>query len=149
MRNVPGQGRGLFATEEIRKGQQLLHIPDNLLLTAEKAAKECCFGSVLTDASLPDWTVLASYLVELWDQYKEGNGSSYWAQYIALLPEDTGCILEWTDKEVLPLFGESRQYQRSLYHDSPIYKDCVNFGHHVLRHQVSVHPSACICLVSR
>lgn len=100
MRNVPGQGRGLFATEEIRKGQQLLQIPDNLLLTAEKAAKECCFGSVLTGAGLPDWTVLASYLVELWDQHKQGNVSSYWAQYIALLPEDTGCILEWTDKEV-------------------------------------------------
>ena len=107
VRNVPGQGRGLFATEEIRKGQQLLQIPDNLLLTAEKAAKECCFGSVLTDAGLPDWTVLASYLVELWDQHKEGNASSYWAQYIALLPEDTGCILEWTDKEVLPLLGKS------------------------------------------
>ena len=100
VRNVPGQGRGLFATQEIRKGQQLLQIPDNMLLTAEKAAKERCFGSVLTDAGLPDWTVLASYLVELRDKYKEGNVSSYWAQYIALLPEDTGCILEWTDKEV-------------------------------------------------
>lgn len=103
MRNVPGQGRGLFATEGIRKGQQLLQIPDTLLLTADKAAKECCFGSVLTNAGLPDWTVLASYLVELWDQQKEGNASSYWAPYIALLPEDTGCILEWTDKEVPPL----------------------------------------------
>ncbi|KAL3156684.1 hypothetical protein ABBQ38_000961 [Trebouxia sp. C0009 RCD-2024] len=113
VRNVPGQGRGLFATEGIRKGQQLLQIPETLLLTAEKAARECCFGSVLTDAGLPDWTVLASYLVELWDQHKEGEASSYWAPYIALLPEDTGCILEWTDKEVQGLLQGSPLQQKA------------------------------------
>jgi len=26
--------------------------------------------------------------------------SSYWAEYVALLPDNTGCILEWTAKEV-------------------------------------------------
>ena len=101
VRNVPGQGRGLFATEGIRKGQQLLQIPDTLLLTADKAAQECCFGSVLTDAGVPSWTILASCLVELWDKHKQGDRSSFWAQYVALLPGDTGCILEWTDKEVI------------------------------------------------
>ena len=100
MQTVPGQGRGLFATQKIRKGQQLLQIPDSLLLTAEKAVAECCIGSLLKEANLPDWTVLATYLVELWDQHTQGQPSSYWAQYIALLPEDTGCILEWSSKEV-------------------------------------------------
>ena len=104
VRNVPGQGRGLFATDGIRKGQQLLQIPDTLLLTADKAAQECCFGSFLTDAGVPNWTVLASYLVELWDKHKQGDTSSFWAQYVALLPDDTGCILEWTDKEVRCIF---------------------------------------------
>lgn len=47
-----------------------------------------------------DWTVLATYLIELWDQQEQGHASSYWAEYIALLPESTGCILEWTAKEV-------------------------------------------------
>lgn len=100
MQTVPGQGRGLFATEKIRKGQQLLQIPDALLLTADKAAQECCIGSALKDAGMFDWTVLATYLVELWDQQQQGRASSYWAEYIALLPENTGCILEWTAKEV-------------------------------------------------
>lgn len=100
VRTVPGQGRGLFAVEKIRKGQQLLQIPDSLLLTADKAVSECCIGSALKDAGMFDWTVLATYLVELWDQWKQGQRSSYWAQYVALLPDSTGCILEWTDKEV-------------------------------------------------
>jgi len=100
VQTVPGQGRGLFATEKICKGQQLLQIPDALLLTADKAAEECCIGSALKDAGMFDWTVLATYLVELWDQQKQGHASSYWAEYVALLPDNTGCILEWTAKEV-------------------------------------------------
>lgn len=100
VRTVPGQGRGLFAVEKVRKGQQLLQIPDALLLTADKAASECCIGPALKGAGMFDWTVLATYLVELWDQWKQGQRSSYWAQYVALLPDNTGCILEWTDKEV-------------------------------------------------
>jgi len=56
--------------------------------------------SALKDAGMFDWTVLATYLIELWDQQEQGHASSYWAEYIALLPESTGCILEWTAKEV-------------------------------------------------
>jgi len=70
------------------------------LLTADKAAEECCIGSALKAAGMFDWTVLATYLIELWDQQEQGLASSYWAEYIALLPESTGCILEWTAKEV-------------------------------------------------
>ncbi len=109
VQTVPGQGRGLFAVEKIRKGQQLLQIPDSLLLTADKAASECCIGSALKEAELPDWTVLATYLVELWDQHQQGQLSSYWAQYIALLPETTGCILEWTEKEVCAFTSQTQK----------------------------------------
>lgn len=100
VQTVPGQGRGLSATQKIRKGQQLLQIPDELLLTVGKAASECCIGTALREAKVPDWTVLATYLIELWDKHKQGQQGNYWDPYIALLPEETGCILEWTDKEV-------------------------------------------------
>ncbi|KAL0017968.1 hypothetical protein WJX77_002537 [Trebouxia sp. C0004] len=114
VQKVPGQGRGLFATEKIRKGQQLLQIPDALLLTADKAAEECCIGSALKDAGMFDWTVLATYLVELRDQQEQSHASSYWAEYVALLPNNTGCILEWTAKEVHNLLAGSPLQKKAM-----------------------------------
>lgn len=96
---VPNQGRGFVARRQIRKGQQLLQIPETLLLTATKALEECALGQLLKDASLPDWTVMATYLVQLYCEQQQGK-SGYWGAYIAILPEKTGCILEWTQKEV-------------------------------------------------
>ena len=99
LRTVLNQGRGFVAKQQIRQGEQLLRIPESLLLTANKAAEECSFGQLLRDASLPDWSVLASYLVQLLDEQQQGQ-AGFWAPYIAILPERTGCILEWTPKEV-------------------------------------------------
>ncbi|KAL0034373.1 hypothetical protein WJX77_011688 [Trebouxia sp. C0004] len=89
-------------------------IPDALLLTADKAAQECCIGSALKDAGMFDWTVLATYLVELRDQQEQSPASSYWAEYVALLPNNTGCILEWTAKEVHNLLAGSPLQKKAM-----------------------------------
>ena len=88
-----------MAKQAIRKGEQLLQIPEALLLTADKAAQECVLGQQLKASKLPDWTVLATYLVQLLDEQQQGQ-HGFWAPHVAILPEQTGCILEWTPKEV-------------------------------------------------
>lgn len=105
LRDIPQQGRGFVAKQQIRKGEQLLQISESLLLTANKAAQECVLGQQLTDSDLPDWTVLATYLVQLLDEQQQGQ-QGHWAPYVAILPEQTGCILEWTPKEVWPLLHD-------------------------------------------
>lgn len=99
LQTVQNQGRGLFAQGSLRKGQELLQIPEALLLTAEKASKECRLGELLKHAELPDWTILATYLVQLLEENQQ-NSSGVWNPYMAMLPAQTGCILEWTAREV-------------------------------------------------
>lgn len=52
--------------------------------------------ALLQGAELPEWSVLALYLVHLRHQPPDGPR----APYVALLPDTTGCVLEWSEQEV-------------------------------------------------
>lgn len=92
------EGRGLVATQLVRRGEKLLSIPADLLLTADVALHKSAFGSRLESAGVPAWSALATFLAEIRRQ-PEMNGND-WATYVACLPSQTGCVLEWTPEEV-------------------------------------------------
>ncbi|GAQ86407.1 hypothetical protein KFL_002870110 [Klebsormidium nitens] len=91
-----GQGRGLVAVQGLRKGDTVLTVPSSFLFTADKAYETPDLGPLLHAANVPDWPALAIFLL-----YEKSKGpSSDWAAYIAALPRQTGCVLEWPEGQV-------------------------------------------------
>ncbi|PRW56824.1 ribulose-1,5 bisphosphate carboxylase oxygenase large subunit N- chloroplastic [Chlorella sorokiniana] len=98
---VPGAGRGLAATKPIAKGEALLRLPLELVLTPAAAQQRSCLRPLLEEAEaagrpLPAWSVLALFLAEA---HAAGATGDWWP-YLRLLPEQTGCVLEWSEAEV-------------------------------------------------
>ena len=56
------EGRGLVATDEVRRGESLLDIPETTLITVERAIAESKLGPA--HANLQEWSVLAAFLAE-------------------------------------------------------------------------------------
>lgn len=73
-------GRGMIANKEIKEGDELFHIPLEMLLTKDRAEKE--FGkNVITD-DLSEYIAIALLLIG-----EAGKGSqSFWKPYIDVLP---------------------------------------------------------------
>ena len=69
-----------------------------VLLTAEVARSEAKLGELLRKAGVPDWSALATLLVEV--RHDGSGSSSRWAPYVAVLPSTCGCVLEWPRNEV-------------------------------------------------
>lgn len=69
-----------------------------ILLTAEVARREAKLGQLLRKAGVPDWSALATLLVEV--RHDGSSSSSRWAPYVAVLPSTCGCVLEWPRNEV-------------------------------------------------
>ena len=61
---VPGSGRGLVASQAIGKGEAVLHIPPQLLLTPAVALQRSALLGLLEGRPLPAWSVLALWLAE-------------------------------------------------------------------------------------
>eukprot|EP00891_Asterochloris_glomerata_P000471 jgi/Astpho2/471/fgenesh1_pg.00011_%23_55_t len=91
------EGRGLVATERIRKGTHLLRVPEQLVLTPDAALQRSALHKELvhTDA----WTVLAVFLLEALGSRGEGSAGS-WLPYAQVLPERTNGVLEWPKLQV-------------------------------------------------
>ena len=98
---VPGSGRGLVASQAIGKGEALLHIPQQLLLTPAVAQQRSSLLGLLEGRPLPAWSVLALWLAEA----RAAGSAGVWWPYLQLLPQRTGCVLEWTPEEVEWLRG--------------------------------------------
>lgn len=100
---VPGAGRGLMASANIRKGDLLLAVPPQLLITPEAALQRSALRGLLEDRAqpLPAWSVLALWLVEA----RAAGDRDLWWPYLRLLPRRTGCVLEWSEEEVGWLAG--------------------------------------------
>ena len=98
---TPGSGRGLVAAQPIGKGESLLSIPQQLVLTPAAALEQSCLRPLLEEQPLPAWSVLALWLAE---QRAAGSAGGWWP-YVRLLPERTGCVLEWSEEEVEWLCG--------------------------------------------
>ncbi len=98
---VPGAGRGLAASKPIAKGDPLLRLPLELVLTPAAAQQRSCLRPLLEEAEaagqpLPAWSVLALFLAEA----RAAGTAGEWWPYLRMLPQQAGCVLEWSEAEV-------------------------------------------------
>lgn len=94
------QGRGLVANERIKSGEAILQVPESLLLTPQTCLQHSRLAPLLADANLPDWSLLALYLVDV-DAAAEADIQLPWSAYVAALPRQSGCVLEWMPDQVI------------------------------------------------
>lgn len=92
------QGRGLVAQDRIKEGEAILQVPEALLLTPELCLQHSRLAPVLADAELPNWSLLALYLVDA-DTAAEEGIQLPWSSYVTALPRSSGCVLEWTPEQ--------------------------------------------------
>ena len=90
-----------MATQGIRKGEKLLEVPDELLLTADAAARQSAIASQLLQDGFPTWSVLAAFLAEV--RRSPAEAGNAWAPFVSALPSSCGCVLEWSRDEVRDL----------------------------------------------
>ncbi len=91
------EGRGLLATQYLRKHEKLLNIPGHLLLTADVALQKSAYGKLLERAEVPAWSVLATFLAETRCQHE--GAKNEWGVYVDALPMRSGGVLEWSPEE--------------------------------------------------
>ena len=58
------EGRGFVAATNIRKGERLLNIPEDLVVTPDAALQCSAVGGLLEQTGQPAWSVLAVLLAE-------------------------------------------------------------------------------------
>lgn len=81
--------RGLVALKNIRKGEKLLFVPPSLFITADSEWSCREAGEVLKQYNVPDWPLLATYLIS-----EAGlMNSSRWSNYISALPRQPYSLL--------------------------------------------------------
>ncbi|KAK1569025.1 hypothetical protein Q3G72_031776 [Acer saccharum] len=88
--------RGLVALKNIRKGEKLLFVPPSLVITSDSQWGYPEAGEVLKQYSVPDWPLLAIYLISEASLQK----SSRWSNYISALPRQPYSLLYWTRAEL-------------------------------------------------
>lgn len=102
--------RGLVALKNIRKGEKLLFVPPSLFITADSEWSCPEAGDVLKQNSVPDWPLLASYLISEASLMK----SSRWSNYISALPQQPYSLLYWTRAELDRYLEASQIRERAV-----------------------------------
>ncbi|KAL2482209.1 Rubisco methyltransferase family protein [Forsythia ovata] len=102
--------RGLVALNNIRKGEKLLFVPPSLFITAESEWSCPDAGKVLQQYNVPDWPLLATYLIS------EASliNSSRWNNYISALPRQPYSLLYWTRSELDRYLEASQIRERAI-----------------------------------
>ena len=81
----------------------VVQVPPTLVLTAETARRQSRLGDLIEAHSLPEWSALALFLLELarhGGKGREGLGATAdWGPWLQTLPQETGCVLEWSQNE--------------------------------------------------
>lgn len=93
-------GRGIWATAEIQKGEEIAKVPAELLLTKASAVK--ALGSPI--ASLGEYPAIALQLVHEKYVLKE---DSFWHPYLDMLPglQEIGSSFTWAEEDMELLSG--------------------------------------------
>nr|CAD1825327.1 unnamed protein product [Ananas comosus var. bracteatus] len=91
-----GRERGLVALKNIRKGEKLLFVPPSLVISPDSEWSSSEVGNVMRRHSVPDWPLLATYLIS----EASLSSSSRWNSYIAALPRQPYSLLYWTRSEL-------------------------------------------------
>ncbi|CAL5393662.1 unnamed protein product [Camellia sinensis] len=102
--------RGLVALKNIRKGEKLLFVPPSLFITADSEWSCPEAGDVLKQSSVPDWPLLATYLISEASLMK----SSRWSNYISALPQQPYSLLYWTRAELDRYLEASQIRERAV-----------------------------------
>ncbi|KAJ6343250.1 hypothetical protein OIU76_005063 [Salix suchowensis] len=102
--------RGLVALKNIRKGEMLLFVPPSLVIDADSEWSCPEAGEVLKQYSVPDWPLLATYLISEASFEK----SSRWSNYISALPRQPYSLLYWTRAELDTYLEASRIRERAI-----------------------------------
>ncbi|KAF3796637.1 Ribulose-1 bisphosphate carboxylase/oxygenase large subunit N-methyltransferase [Nymphaea thermarum] len=102
--------RGLVALKNVRKGEKLLFVPPPLVITADSEWTSQEAGEVLRKFNVPDWPLLATYLIS------EANlgTSSKWHPYISALPRQPYSLLYWTRTELDTYLEASQIRERAI-----------------------------------
>ncbi|KAL8150958.1 hypothetical protein V2J09_020766 [Rumex salicifolius] len=102
--------RGLVALKNIRKGEKLLFVPPPLFITPDSEWSCPEAGEVLKRYSVPDWPLLATYLIS------EASlmSSSRWSNYISALPRQPYSLLYWTRAELDRYLEASQIRERAI-----------------------------------
>ena len=104
------EGRGLVATESIKRGEKVLEIPQEAIITVEVALKESLLREKEKLAELQEWSILATFLAETAQNLSTEDNSSNkyrFATYVKALPRSTGSVLEWPESDVRTLLAGS------------------------------------------
>lgn len=102
--------RGLVASKNIRKGEKLLFVPPSLVITADSEWSCPEAGEVLKRNSVPDWPLLATYLISEASLMK----SSRWSNYISALPRQPYSLLYWSQAELDRYLEASQIRERAI-----------------------------------
>ena len=102
------EGRGLIATESIDRGEKVLEIPRDAIITVDVALKESLLERKKL-SELQEWSILASFLAEMAQNLgDDGSSSKYrFSTYVKALPRSTGSVLEWPETDVRTLLAGS------------------------------------------
>lgn len=108
--------RGLVARKNIRKGEKLLFVPPSLVITADSDWSCPEAGKVLKRNSVPDWPLLATYLIS------EASlmSKSRWSNYISALPRQPYSLLYWTRSELDRYLEASQIRERAIERSSDV-----------------------------
>ncbi|XP_074556686.1 ribulose-1,5 bisphosphate carboxylase/oxygenase large subunit N-methyltransferase, chloroplastic isoform X2 [Curcuma longa] len=110
IRRVDVGERGLVALKNIRKGEKLLFVPPSLVITADSVWSCPEVGNVLKKNSVPDWPLLATYLIS----EASFKISSRWSSYITALPRQPYSLLYWTLSELDTYLVASQIRERAI-----------------------------------
>nr|GMC77014.1 ribulose-1,5 bisphosphate carboxylase/oxygenase large subunit N-methyltransferase, chloroplastic [Ipomoea batatas] len=102
--------RGLVALKNIRKGEKLLFVPPSLVITADSEWSVPDAGQVLKRYDVPDWPLIATYLISEASLIK----SSRWSNYISALPRQPYSLLYWTRSELDRYLEASQIRERAI-----------------------------------
>lgn len=110
IRRVDVGERGLVALKNIRKGEKLLFVPPSLFITADSEWSCGEAGKVLKQYNVPDWPLLATYLIS------EASlmNASRWNNYISALPRQPYSLLYWTRSELDKYLEASQIRERAI-----------------------------------
>ncbi|KAK7304864.1 hypothetical protein VNO77_42756 [Canavalia gladiata] len=102
--------RGLVALKNIRKGEKLLFVPPSLVITSDSEWSSPEAGEVLKRNSVPDWPLLATYLISEASLME----SSRWNNYISALPRQPYSLLYWSQAELDRYLEASQIRERAI-----------------------------------
>ncbi|KAG2423002.1 hypothetical protein HXX76_015600 [Chlamydomonas incerta] len=112
----------LAAEEPVRRGQVLVRVPRPLLMNADTARGSAACGRLVAEAGLNEWQALLLHLL----CERAAGEASFWAPYIAVLPQDMSYHpLLWGPERLTwlqgsPLAGQLAERQQQVTDDTEL-----------------------------